>query len=535
MAASNFHRRWLSQLRSPSVLAIVILLALTITLRLTHLERRVYWFDEVIHTIQSFGYYKGDLRQAVSTADTPQPLSTLEPFLAPNPDRPGLATVQVLSETEPQSTPVHYLLNRWWSDIFGPSVFSQRLLAAIFGLGLLPVTYWLAVEFQRLYPGTSSLFPWLATLFVALSPIQVLYSREIRLYSLWVLLSTASTAALLRAVRSQSRPGLSRLSWSLHGVLAVAAVYTFPLEWVSVFGRTLWLLVTKRSHWRGLLISQGAALLAFIPWGIAIQQNIHKMGNWREASTSLKDLVSGWFVGHSLFVIDWCPIAERRSGTFSLISGILLAIATGGLLLWLYRRRRAIFWLTLFVAIFPWLIWACQDVIKGGIRSSWGCLRYYLPGNVLFSVVFSVVFAEFLKIKGWRRGIVGLSLAVWVGAGLVSDVQIARSQTSRFAFSSNEWVKWGRAMGKTPNSIIAIPKDHNGAGVQTITASRYMSKTIEFVTVDDPTEKADLLRPYDTVYVISPKDEWKQRVNENSDWKLTQLSTELFSLSEARE
>ncbi len=514
-----------SQLRSWPVLAIAIVLALTLTLRFAHLERRVYWFDEVVHTTQSFGYYKGDLQRAVRTADTPQPLSTLDQFLAPTPDRSGLAAVQILSETEPQSTPVHYLLNRWWSDLVGASVRNQRLLAAIFGLGLLPATYWLSVEFQHLYPDISPLFPWLATLLVALSPIQVLYSREIRLYSLWVLLSTGTTAALLRAVRTRSR-----LGWGLHGLLLIAATYTFPLEWVSVVGRSVWLIVTKRSHWRGLALSQGAALVAFIPWAIAIQQNIHKMGNWRESPASLQDLMSGWLVGHSLFVIDWFPITEAGSGTLSLVTGAVLAIATGALLYWLYKRHRSIFWLTCCVSIFPWLIWACQDVISGGIRSSWGCLRYYLPGNVLFSVIFALGFAQLFqssKFKGWRRAIAVLGLVLWVSAGLVSDMQIARSQTSRFAFSSNEWVHWGRKIGKMPNPIIVIPKDNNGAGAQTITASRYMPNNVEFLAVDNPTEKADLLRSYDNIYVVSPKDEWKNRINDNSDWKLTQLALEL--------
>ena len=511
-----------------------MLIALTITLRFAHLGRRVYWLDEVIHTIHSFGHYEAELVEAVRAADSPQPLGDLNQFLAPNPDRPAFDTLQILSETEPQSTSIHYLVNRWWSQILGPSVQNQRLLAALLGLALLPVTYWLGTELRGLYPNILPAFPWLATLFVALSPIQVLYSREVRFYSLWVVLSTATTAALLRATRSQSRPQSIR-RWGLHTILLIAAAYTFPLEWISVAGRTLWLLLSRRSRWRWLALSQGAALIAFIPWAIVIQQNLNNLKTWRDTDIGAIALIRSWLEGHSLFVVDWFPVVPPGlEGLLSLLTGGLLVVASIGLLVWLGSQHQFVALLLICVGLFPWLIWAALDLVQGGIWSSWGSMRYYLPGSVLFSITFALGLTQWIGNHQQRlRLLCGAALVVWITLGLASNVQIARSQTSRFAFDSNEWVSLARGLRDTDNPLLIVPTANRSAPLHLLTIKQYVTPQKEFIYLDDPSDAGDILSEYDRVYVIAPQPEWQERVNQDGAWTLTALGANLSVLEAA--
>ena len=533
MAVFPFRTQGMRWHRSWPVLAIALLLSLALVLRFANLERRVHWIDEGIHTLQSFGHYKDELQTVVKEAKRPQPLSSLDHFLKPNPNRSALAPIQILAETEPQSTPIHYVLNRWWSELFGPSVHAQRFLAALLSIGLLPATYWLSHELRSLYPTISPQFPWLATLLVTLSPLQMLYSREIRLYSLWVALSTAVTAALLWAAQSRS-PSQSRRRWGTHTLLLIAAAYTFPLEWVSALGRTAWLLITRRSQWRGLALSHGVALLAFAPWAIMIRQNIGHMSKWREEKLALLSLMRSWIEGHSIFVMDWFLIFNdpQKVKLLSFATGGVLAIASGVLLLWLWSRYRAISLLLISVGILPWFVWVVQDLIEGGIRSRLTItLRYYLPSYALFSIVFALGLIQFISTNRlFLQRLAALLLAVWISCGVVCTVQIARSPRGRFAFDHNEWTHIIPKMLKQENALLIIPTGSHTSPFRLLTAHQYLPPDTDFMSLGNPDRVPTLLAAYDKLYVLAPTQRWRERIEGKDNWTMTPLGYNVFIL-----
>ena len=85
----------------------------------------------------------------------------------------------------------HHLLLHYWIRYFGNSEFSVRFLSAFFGILSIPVLFFLA---KRLFDVRVAL---LSSLFFSTAMLQVVYSQEARLYSLFGFLALLSTLFLV--------------------------------------------------------------------------------------------------------------------------------------------------------------------------------------------------------------------------------------------------------------------------------------------------------------------------------------------------
>ncbi len=165
--------------------------------------------------------------------------------------------------------PLPYLVLKGWMQLFGDSVYSGRLLSVVFGLGFVAVVYGLAKE---LFGSRTAL---LAMLLAAVAPFQILYSQEVRHYSLQALLGTGLVWAFYRAWRR------SRWAWGLYAVVATLALYNL---YFSIFGlvtlglffiiATWWQWrVSGRRNWRQVGWWAAANIvigLAYAPWALTV-------------------------------------------------------------------------------------------------------------------------------------------------------------------------------------------------------------------------------------------------------------------------
>ena len=117
-----------------------------------------------------------------------------------------------------ESTPPLYYLASWlWVQIVPATEVGIRALPALFGVALVPVTYWIGRELADERAATIS------AALVACNPFLVWYSQEARAYSLLALLSAV---ALLLAVRAVKRPSLRLYAgWALASASALATHY----------------------------------------------------------------------------------------------------------------------------------------------------------------------------------------------------------------------------------------------------------------------------------------------------------------------
>ncbi len=110
--------------------------------------------------------------------------------------------------------PLYYSILHLWLQL-GDTAFNARLLSALLGTATIAAVYWLA---QDLAGRRVAL---VAALLMAVSPFQVWYGQEIRMYSLLALLCSLSACLLFRAL-SRGGTGL----WAAYAVASALALYT---------------------------------------------------------------------------------------------------------------------------------------------------------------------------------------------------------------------------------------------------------------------------------------------------------------------
>lgn len=217
--------------RPPTALALTLVVALALLLRLYRLDGQCFWIDEV-YQVSVAALPLPDLIRGFSLRADGGPLSLL-------------LTHVVLSPSNPE-----------WSARLPSALFGTLGIVAIFlaGRALLPEPV-----------------PLLAAVLLASSPLHIWYSQDARWYAQWVPTVTLSYSALIAALRTR------RAAWWLaFCVLTLLAAYTFVLH-VFVLGAQLvsaaWLLRVRGELGSGpidrrlvILGVLGAIAVAPIAW-----------------------------------------------------------------------------------------------------------------------------------------------------------------------------------------------------------------------------------------------------------------------------
>jgi len=186
---------------------------------------------------------------------------------------PLLSAVSPRTETNP---PLYHLLLYFWGGLTGSSVFALRFLSLVWGVLTVPLVYRLA----RLAFG--ELVGFLAALLCAISPFQVYYSQEARMYALATFSATLSMFLFARIVsgeREESRPrrvagnlrGLRGL-WIAYFLATAAAIFTHYYALFVVVAQNVALLALwrhDRGRLRRWLSVQAVLALSYLPWVLA--------------------------------------------------------------------------------------------------------------------------------------------------------------------------------------------------------------------------------------------------------------------------
>lgn len=164
--------------------------------------------------------------------------------------------------------PGYYLLLWGWVRLFGQGEAAVRALSAVTGMAVVALVYAVGTRAFGRRAG------WLAAFCAAVSPFQVQYSQEVRMYVLVALLGTAVTLAFIRWIEWRGRR--EQLLWSLVYALAAAAGlwthYSFPVVLAAINVAWLaWWLGRRGApgQWRSAGWWAGThliVLLLYLPW-----------------------------------------------------------------------------------------------------------------------------------------------------------------------------------------------------------------------------------------------------------------------------
>ncbi len=157
--------------------------------------------------------------------------------------------------------PLYYaLLHLWTTLLGGTDPVTLRAFSVAWGVLTIPLIVWLARELFPQQPRS-----WfVAGLLLALSPMHIFYSQEIRMYGMAMALLLAATALFWRWLR---QPSWGRAAWYV--VVALLALYTLyysALVLLAHFAWGFWHARRNRQQLVGLFGMGVAIAVGYLPW-----------------------------------------------------------------------------------------------------------------------------------------------------------------------------------------------------------------------------------------------------------------------------
>jgi mannosyltransferase len=235
--------------------------------------------------------------------------------------------------------PLYYYLLHFWVGLFGNSEAALRSLSALAGTALVLATYLLG---RKLFPRPTAM---IAAFLAALSPFQIYYSQETRMYILVSLWAALAILFFVHGIKTwlEAGPGRSRgvVFLGLYVCFTTAALYThyyaFTVPLVTNLAYALAMIVYPRlrrlrtlAAWAG---AQLATVVLYLPW---LRLAGGQLTTWPAVSESfgLSFLAQGLLRIFSLGLS-----VEPRTTPIVLAFGLLLLLGALPFVLWRRGRR----------------------------------------------------------------------------------------------------------------------------------------------------------------------------------------------------
>ncbi len=452
--------------RLRAVLAIVagLIIAFGVFVRFDHVERRVFWDDEVIATIHIVGVTEAEL---VARAGAWRTMGELRAALHPTaPLRSPEATIAALRSEDPQHPPAFYLLARLWAGLFGDSRTALRLLSAVIGLVALPCVFWLCMELFA-----SPVAAWSGVALLAISPVAVVYSQEVREYGLWIVAILVTSALFVRAVRR----GTTAL-WIAYAVALAASLYIFPASaFVGLAHAATAFFAPATSRTR--LVALAAIVvggLLFAPWLAVMATHADQINRGMATINLVKTsplAVVRTFIG--VVRLDILDLNGTRKLLAALASVPIIAITVYAL----YALRstagpvaRVLIWALVVCTTLPIL---APDLVMGGARTA--NVRYFMPLFVACDLAFVALFAACIAGSDERPR----RRMAWLAAFAL--IVVVRSGSCALAANAQTW--WS----DYNNGSIAIAAALNAAPHPLVVSDDYLVWAASLSEYADPT------------------------------------------------
>lgn len=490
---------------------IISLIILGVFFRVTNLDLKVFWVDEVINIHYTFGYTEFDIGEQVKQWNGQViSISDLQKYQSPSIDRGYLDTIKALATEEPQSTPLYYLLLKAWIQLFGDSIAVRRSLSVLFSLLAFPCVYWLSWELF-----SSSLVSWLSVALFAISPFHLVYAQEARYYAAWTTIIVLSSALLLWAIRRKRK-----LPWIAYGATLTTGLYIYPFTALIAISHGVYLAIINKFRINkttlSYLLASFSSLVAFSPWGFLILTGSGQMSKWRQTKVPLFSLYKTWISCLSITFWDFnkTPLLFTSSdGAFlNLLLELLLLVLFAYVFYFLIRNTDPENWLFILILVFlPWLFLALPDVLKGGIRST---IPRYLVASYLGIQIATAYFFAVKKGKIWQ---------------FVFSILVAISITSCIVYSQSE-IWWNKnnnidnpaiaqILNQSDNSLL-VGHLTNDSGRSIISLSYYLKPSIRLQLIHSDSVAPEIPRNFDRIFLYALPDKLKESIQSQSKAKI---------------
>jgi uncharacterized membrane protein len=315
----------------------------------------------------------------------------------------------------------------------------------------------------------SDRFAWVGTALLAVSPVNVLYSHEIREYGLWVVALLVSSALFLRAIR-RSKLG----DWVLYAFTLGLSLYVFPASIFVAFAHAMFAISSQRC-WRSRIhavVAITAACVLFTPWLVVIlnsEDQISKgMNVIIHAGTTPLDVLKNVT---SLLTVNNLDLDINFYGRKFLKLFIIVVVCYSVVTI---KSRKDNSWrFVWFLGVCSALPFVLPDLIWTGARSSQ--VRYFLP----FFIALDLALAALICTKCFGDQSIGLARRVWqAGFALIIAARICS------CFASLESTTWW-----TKYSIrsVEVAKVVNSTAEPLLVSDDYLVWSLALAEYLDPT------------------------------------------------
>ncbi|XGW00425.1 MAG: glycosyltransferase family 39 protein [Leptolyngbya sp. BL-A-14] len=481
---------------------IVVLIVLGIFFRVANLEQKIITCDECITEVRASAYQDESVWQSIQRDQVVTP-EAITKFQQIKTHSNAIDTIKVTAIGAPQHPPLYWLLIRFWMQIFGNSVSSLRYLSVIFSVLTFPALYWLCWELFR-----SAIVGWLAIAFIAVSPVHIFQAQNARPYSLWILLIVMSSAALLRALKSDHK-----WPWLLYGLTLALSLYTYLFSIFVLLAHGAYVLLRaefqqpKKLH--AYLLTSGLALLSFSPWLLVVLLNLktaNEMTSWTGMPVDSQiDFIWSWVKNLADMFLFWnihfelAPPLTEASFVFS--CGTALVILVTYAFYFLQKQASKEAWVFIFaLTSIPVFILIAADLILGGRRSALG--RYVYPSIIGIQIAVSYLLGMNLT----RSVIWRVMAAVLLSCGVLSCAVSA--QAEMWDGRPDFYLQSARIINQTVHPLV-ISDDNIVCGVMPLNAQ--LTPNASWLLVSHP---AQLEIPYEfsDVFLYNVSNELKSQL-----------------------
>lgn len=213
----------------------------------------------------------------------------------------------VLSSLSPQALfsasagdfhpPLYYLLLHYWLPLAANREWLMRLPGILIGTATIPALYSLLTQLQIKKSKSKFTLAHLAALLLAINPLHIYYSQELRMYALSALLSIFAWKFFLSWLKKPQKKKAF-----LFILVTLLNLFTFYGTFFNLAAQWIYLLFNQRRRFKSFFVANFFLLLGFLPWLPTFWTQLQNGGY-------IKDNLPGW---------------ASLSGDFSLKSFLLL-------------------------------------------------------------------------------------------------------------------------------------------------------------------------------------------------------------------
>lgn len=178
----------------------------------------------------------------------------------------GIFTNYIRLDNHP---PLYYLTLKAWAELFGFSEVSLRMLSILFGIGTLFFLYLIAKKIFK----DSKINTSVPVILLALSPLHIYFSQEVRMYAMAALFATLSFYSFLLTLEGNKK------GWILFSVSLVLMLFSdyMPVFLLPVYWIYAAIKIRDKKWWMSFLLSQMPLVIAGLIWSPYLLAQVKNM------------------------------------------------------------------------------------------------------------------------------------------------------------------------------------------------------------------------------------------------------------------